>query len=130
MTVEAPTRTGITGGVGTSAPRPDGIPKLTGNYAFGSDISAQGMLWGATLRSPHPHARIIRLDTAPALAMPGVAAVLTTDDVPGRKHYGLEHADQPVLSDGIVRYWGEPVAVVAADDLEDARRAVAAIVVE
>jgi len=130
VTVEAPTRTGITGGVGTSAPRPDGIPKLTGNYAFGSDISAQGMLWGATLRSPHPHARIIRLDTAPALAMPGVAAVLTIDDVPGRKHYGLEHADQPVLSDGIVRYWGEPVAVVAADDLEDATRAVAAIVVE
>ncbi len=130
MTVEAPTRTGLASGVGTSAVRPDGIPKLTGNYAFASDLVERGMLWGATLRSPHPHANVTRLDIGPALAVPGVATVLTIDDVPGSRHYGLERADQPVLADGVARFWGEPVAVVAADDLEDARRGLAAIEVE
>jgi xanthine dehydrogenase D subunit len=117
-------------GVGTSADRPDGIPKVQGNFAYSSDLSAEGMLWGATLRSPHPHARVTKLDIAPALSVPGVAAVLTHDDVPGSKLYGMEVADQPVLSNGTVRYWGEPVALVAADDLEDARRGLDAIVVE
>jgi len=117
-------------GVGTSADRPDGIPKVTGDFAYASDLSARGSLWGATLRSPHPHARITRLDIGPALRVPGVSAVLTLDDVPGRKVFGLEEADQPVLADGLVRYWGEPIAIVAASDVEDANRAIAAIVVE
>jgi xanthine dehydrogenase D subunit len=85
------------------------------------------MLWGATLRSPHPRARITRLDIAAALALPGVAAVLTHDDVPGHKTYGLEHKDQPVLAIDQVRYQGEPVALVAADHPETARRAIARI---
>ncbi|MGH8875080.1 MAG: xanthine dehydrogenase family protein molybdopterin-binding subunit, partial [Acidimicrobiia bacterium] len=89
-----------------------------------------GMLWGATLRSPHARARITRLDIAPALAVTGVWAALTQEDVPGRKTFGLEHTDQPVLAEGEVRYWGEPVALVAAEDEETARRAAAAIVVE
>ncbi len=116
--------------MGTSPVRPDGIPKLTGNFAYSSDISAPGMLWGATLRSPHAHARITALDIAPALASPGVSAVLTLDDVPGAKRYGLEIPDQPVLAEPVVRFWGEPVAIVAADDIEDARRAIAAIEVD
>ncbi len=131
MTIAPPQVAGeVRTGVGASAARPDGIPKLTGDFAFASDLSATGMLWGDTLRSPHPHARITRLDVAPALALPGVVAVLTHDDVPGRKTYGLEDADQPVLARDLVRYWGEAVAVVAADDPEDARRAVEAIAVE
>ena len=73
---------------------------------------------------------ITRLDIGPALRIPGVGAILTYDDVPGRKVFGLEEADQPVLADGEVRYWGEAIAVVAADDPEDARRAIEAIVVE
>jgi xanthine dehydrogenase D subunit len=123
-------RRDVRSGVGTSADRPDGVPKVKGNFAYSSDLSASGVLWGATLRSPHARARITRLDTAPALAVPGVSAVLTLDDVPGRRLFGLEEADQPVLADGEVRYWGEPIAIVAADDAEDARRALAAIVVQ
>jgi CO/xanthine dehydrogenase Mo-binding subunit len=85
------------------------------------------MLWGATLRSPHPRARIVSIELGAALAVPGVHAVLTHADVPGRKTYGLEHHDQPVLAFGEVRYEGEPVAVVAADHPETARRAAARI---
>ncbi|MFF0493625.1 molybdopterin cofactor-binding domain-containing protein [Nocardia sp. NPDC004068] len=120
-----------TGGVGESASRPDGAPKVKGEFAYASDLRVDGMLWGATLRSPHPRARIARIDTAPALAVPGVHAVLTHEDVPGRKVYGLDHtADQPVLAIGEVRHQGEPVALVAADHPEIARRALAAIAVD
>ncbi len=114
-------------GIGESVLRPDGIPKVTGNFAYTSDLRADGMLWAATLRSPHAHARIEHLDTAPALAMAGVRAVLTQADVPGRPVFGLEHPDQPVLAHGVARFWGEPVALVAADDARTARRGVEAI---
>ena len=114
-------------GVGQSARRPDGIPKVKGEFAYSSDMWAEDMLWGATLRSPHPRARILSIDLGPALAVPGVHAVLTHEDVPGRKTYGLEHHDQPVLAFDEVRYQGEPVAIVAADHPETARRAAARI---
>jgi len=117
-------------GVGMSVPRPDGTLKVTGEFAFSSDLWMAGMLWGATLRSPHPRARIRAVDLTGALRLPGVAAVLTHDDVPGRKTFGLEAADQPVLAAGEVRYQGEPVVIVAADHPETARRAVAAIAVD
>ena len=74
--------------------------------------------------------RLTRLDIAPALAMNGVRAVLTQDDVRGKPTFGQEEQDQPVFCDGTAQYWGEPVAVVAADDEETARRAAAAIIVE
>ena len=117
-------------GVGTGAPRPDGVSKVTGAFAYASDLWATGMLWGATLRSPHPHARIVSIDIGPALAIDGVSAVLTADDVPGRRTYGLDVHDQPVLAWDVVRYVGEPVAVVAADHPDVARRAAAAIVIQ
>ncbi|WP_432827620.1 xanthine dehydrogenase subunit D [Dactylosporangium sp. CA-092794] len=116
-------------GIGTSPVRPDGTLKVTGEFAFSSDLWADRMLWGATLRSPHPRARITGIDLTEAVAMPGVYAVLTAEDVPGVKHYGLEHRDQPVLAMGQVRYAGEPVAIVAADHPETARRAAARIAV-
>ncbi|HEY0696992.1 MAG TPA: molybdopterin cofactor-binding domain-containing protein, partial [Micromonospora sp.] len=119
-----------TAGVGASPQRPDGRLKVSGQFAFSSDLWAEHMLWGATLRSPHPRARITAIDTGPAEAMAGVHAVLTQRDVPGAKTYGLEHPDQPVLADGEVRYQGEPVAIVAADHPETARRALAAIRVD
>jgi xanthine dehydrogenase D subunit len=109
--------------VGESADRPDGVPKVTGAFAFSSDLRAQGMLWGRTLRSPHAAARIRRVDTTRALALRGVAAVITAADVPGKPTFGLEHADQPVFASSVVRYQGEPVAAVAAADPETARRA-------
>ncbi len=118
------------GGVGESARRIDGIPKVKGKFAFGSDLWADEMLWGHTLRSPHPHARIHLIDISKALATPGVHAVLVAGDVPGRKTYGLEFADQPVLAGERVRYAGEPVAILAAVDPETARRAAERIVVD
>src|SRR5699024_5006039 len=90
----------------------------------------QHMLWGATLRSPHPSARIQRLDPTEALRTPGVHAVLTHEDVPGHNRYGLKHADQPVLAEDMVRYKGEAVALVAADHPETARRAAQRIEVD
>ncbi len=120
----------ISGGIGDSPLRPDGTLKVRGEFAFASDLWHEDMLWGATLRSPHPHARITRLDTAPALAVPGVYAVLTFEDVPGENVYGLKHQDTPVLAEHLVRYQGEPVALVAADHPEIARRALKAITVE
>ena len=128
MTLDAGVR--VRGGIGESVKRPDGIPKLTGNFAYISDLYADGMLWGATRRSPYAHARITKLDVAPAWAVPGVVAVITQDDVPGKPTFGQIEQDQPVLCDGVARYWGEPVAVVAAHDLETARLAAQAIEVE
>ncbi|MFB9176983.1 xanthine dehydrogenase subunit D [Dactylosporangium sucinum] len=124
------TEQGSRAGIGASPVRPDGTLKVTGEFAFSSDLWADRMLWGATLRSPHPRARIVRVDLTGAVATTGVHAVLTADDVPGHKRYGLEHRDQPVLAMGQVRYAGEPVAIVAADHPETARRAAARIVVE
>jgi xanthine dehydrogenase D subunit len=116
--------------LGSSALRPDGWQKVAGTFEFSSDLYADGMLWGATLRSPHPHARIISIDTTAALTVPGVAAVVTADDVPGKATYGLIHQDQPVFAREVVRYMGEPIAAVAADHPETCRRALAAIRVE
>ncbi|GGS54841.1 carbon-monoxide dehydrogenase large subunit [Planobispora rosea] len=113
-----------TGGVGDSPLRPDGTLKVKGEFAYSSDLWIDGMLWGATLRSPHPRAKIVSIDVSEALAHPGVAAVLTHEDVPGRKHFGLDHTwDQPVLAFDEVRHQGEPIALVAADHPETARRA-------
>jgi len=118
------------GGVGASVRRPDGTLKVRGEFAYSSDLQAPFMLWGATVRSPHPRARIVGIDTRGAAALPGVRAVLTHADVPGRRVYGLEVADQPVLAWDQVRFQGEPVAIVAADHPETARRAAAAVRVE
>jgi len=117
-------------GVGRSARRPDAVLKVTGEFAYASDLWLEGMVWGATLRSPHPSAWIRSIDIGPALAMPGVRAGLTHEDVPGEKFYGLDRKDQPVLAVDQVRYQGEPVALVAADHPELARRAADAIVVD
>ncbi|HKZ26554.1 MAG TPA: molybdopterin cofactor-binding domain-containing protein, partial [Rubrobacteraceae bacterium] len=111
------------GRIGESTTRSDGVPKVTGEFEYSSDLWMEGMLWGATLRSPHPHANIWSLDTSEAEAMPGVYAVLTHEDVPGRKVYGMEIPDQPVLAWERVRYQGEAIAIVAADHPETARRA-------
>lgn len=124
------TLTRASGRVGDSPVRPDAPAKVQGSFAFSSDLHAEGMLWGSTLRSPHPHARIRRLDVSPALTIPGVACALTAADVPGTATYGLISADQPVLASDVVRFVGEPVAVVAADHPDTARQAARAIVVD
>ena len=130
MSVTAPRTTLRAGKVGERLLRDDAVPKVTGEFDYSSDLSAPGMLWGVTLRSPHAHARIVSVDLSKALTLPGVQAILTHADVPGRKRYGLEFPDQPVLAIDRVRYVGEPVAVVAADHPEQARQALAAIAIE
>ncbi|MEV5974646.1 xanthine dehydrogenase subunit D [Streptomyces sp. NPDC051921] len=116
------------GGIGESTLRPDGTLKVTGGFAYSSDMWHEDMLWGQTLRSTVAHAEIVSVDVAEALAMPGVRAVLTYDDLPtGVRNYGLEIRDTPVLAHGKVRHHGEPVALVAADHPETARRAAARI---
>src|SRR4051794_32138815 len=118
------------GAIGEVVVRTDAPPKVKGEFAYASDLQASGMLWGHTLRSPHSHARIVSVDTSEAVTMPGVHAVLTHEDVPGAKTYGLEFPDQPVLAIDRVLYYGEPVAIVAAEHPEQARRAAERIVVE
>src|SRR5262245_65497358 len=118
------------GRIGEVVKRSDAVPKVTGEFAYASDLFAAGMLWGHTVRSPHAHARIREIDLSQALSMHGVHAVLTHADVPGAKTYGLDFADQPVLAIDRVRYSGEPVALVAAEHPEQARRAAEQIRVE
>ena len=118
------------GWIGESVRRVDGIPKTTGEFEYASDLQVAGMLWGHTLRSPYAHARVRAIDLSGALSVAGVHAVLTHSDVPGRKTYGLEFQDQPVLAIDRVRYFGEPVAIVAAEHPEQARRAAERIVVD
>ncbi|HEY6673852.1 MAG TPA: molybdopterin cofactor-binding domain-containing protein, partial [Rubrobacteraceae bacterium] len=118
------------GRVGEDTERADGVTKVKGEFEYSSDLWMDGMLWGATLRSPHPRANIWSIDTSEAEELPGVHAVLTHEDVPGRKVYGMEVPDQPVLAWERVRYQGEPVVIVAADHPETARRALEKISVE
>ncbi len=122
---------GTKGGIGESTLRPDGTLKVTGEFAYSSDMWHEDMLWGQILRSTVAHAEIVSIDTAEALATPGVYAVMTYDDLPTEvRHYGLEIQDTPVLAHGKVRHHGEPVAIVAADHPETARRAAAKIKVD
>ncbi|CAB5114758.1 unannotated protein [freshwater metagenome] len=125
-TVSTPTRSGT---LGTNAHRPDGVAKVQGGFAFSSDMWSENMLWGATLRSPHPYAKIISIDDSAALAIDGVECVVTAQDVPGNPYYGLIMSDQPVFAaiGDTVRYCGEPIAAVAADHPETCKRALAAI---
>jgi selenium-dependent xanthine dehydrogenase len=116
--------------IGHSYPRPDAVAKVTGTAKFADDYRLPGMLFGATLRAAYPHARILSIETSKARALPGVHAVLTHADVPGRNRHGLVFHDWPVLCDDKVRYLGDAVAIVAADTPEIAREALALIRVE
>ena len=116
--------------MGHATRRLDAPAKVTGAIKYAADLFAPNMLHLQVLRSPHPHARIVAIDTSAARALPGVEAVLTCEDVPGVDNYGVFIEDQPVLARGVVRYVGEGVAAVAAETLDIARAAVALIRVE
>ena len=112
--------------VGKSLPRMDGAGKVTGTAVYAADFALPGMLVGKVFRSTEPHARIVRLDTARARALPGVRAVMTAADVPDVR-YGGALKDETVFARGKVRYVGQPVAAVAATTREAAEAALAAI---
>ena len=109
--------------VGQPVPRTDGVEKVTGAARFTADVHLPGTLWARALRSPFPYARIVSIDTSKALAFPGVHAVLTGEDVRGIL-YSKGLRDVTPLAVDRVRFAGERVAAVAADDLDTAKRAV------
>lgn len=108
--------------VGKKAQRLDTIEKVTGTAIYTGDMVLPGMLHAKVKRSPHARARIVRIDTSKAEALPGVHAVLTGDDLAVR--VGLYLVDKYVLARGVVRHFGEGVAAVAAETVEVAQRAV------
>ena len=113
--------------VGKRVVRKDSAIKVTGEAIYAADIKMPGMLYGKTLRSEYPHAKIISIDTSAARAIPGVHAVMTAKDLPGINRYGLSILDQVVLADEKVRMMGDPVAYVAAETEDIAEDAVRAI---
>jgi carbon-monoxide dehydrogenase large subunit len=108
--------------IGTSVPRLDAVEKVTGRAVYGVDVELPGMLYGATLRSPLPHARIIRIDVSKAAMAPGVRAVVTGKDFPYT--FGSLIQDQSFLAIDKVRFVGEPVVAVAAETEAAAQEAV------
>src|SRR2546421_6025276 len=128
--------------IGTSPARADAWEKVRGRPIYAGDLALSGMLHGRVVRSPYPSARIVRLDTRAAAALPGVVAVLTARDVPrnelrmelpGRMAEataGAVLATQPVLADARVRFQGEPVAAIAAETPEIAAEAAERVRVE
>jgi CO/xanthine dehydrogenase Mo-binding subunit len=112
--------------IGQRVDRSDGLAKARGESVYGVDYAEPGMIWGALRRSPVSAGRITRLDTARAAAMPGVRTVVTAADAPDA-YAGWVLRDQRLFASTVVRYEGEPIAAVAADTLEQARAAAAAI---
>ncbi|MCL5957713.1 MAG: molybdopterin-dependent oxidoreductase, partial [Chloroflexi bacterium] len=115
--------------VGQSVKRLDSFEKVTGKAKYVMDMKLPGMLYGKILRSPYPHAKILRIDTSQAEQLPGVKAVLTAGDLPDKLH-GAGLSDEPTLARDKVRFTGEAVAAVAADSLEIAEEALGFIEVE
>lgn len=116
--------------VGKAQPNPDALAKVRGSARFTDDYRFPGMLCARTLRAGRPHARILSIDTQAASALPGVHAVLTAADVPGRNLHGIVTLDWPVLCADKVRYAGDAVAIVAAETEAIAERALQLIRVE
>jgi aldehyde oxidoreductase len=103
---------------------------VTGKQAYADDLVMDGMLYGKILWAAHPHAEIIRVDTSDAEALPGVRAVITAKDIPGKNQCGIVIRDQPAIAEKKVSYIGDAVASVFADTPEIAREGAARIKVE
>ncbi|HEY6042991.1 MAG TPA: molybdopterin cofactor-binding domain-containing protein [Anaerolineae bacterium] len=110
--------------------RPDAVAKVTGKGIYADDLSVEGMLFAHVSRSEYPHANLKRVDVSSACALPGVVAVLTAEDIPGRKDCGVHEVDWPVLCYDKVRYVGDAIALVVANSEETAERAAGLIKVD
>jgi CO/xanthine dehydrogenase Mo-binding subunit len=116
--------------LGQSVIKKDALAKVTGEAKFAADYHFEGMLYGGVLRSTVPHAYIKRLDYSKALALPGVACVLTSKDVPGNNRIGIIIKDEPCLVDDKIRRVGDAIALVAADTPERVQEALDLIEIE
>jgi CO/xanthine dehydrogenase Mo-binding subunit len=116
--------------VGQRIRRPDALDKVKGSAVYIEDMGVAGALVAGVLRSPHAHARVMRLEVSAARAIAGVHAVLTAADIPGQNVIPMIQSDWPVLAAGAVHHVGEAMALVAAEDRESLAAALAAIVVE
>lgn len=116
--------------VGTRVPRPDGVDKVTGRALYGADFNVPGMLSGLVLRSPHAHATINSIDASAALALPGVKAVVTSDDLGTPEDDFTRDVQDNCLARGKALYDGHAVAAVAAKDMETAKAALKLIKVD
>ncbi|MDH5243318.1 MAG: xanthine dehydrogenase family protein molybdopterin-binding subunit [Chloroflexota bacterium] len=117
--------------IGESVPRRDGVAKVTGAGRYTVDLGMPGLAHAKVLRSPYPHARIRAIDTAAAIVHPGVIAVVTADDLPDvHLVYGHSVADHPLIATGKVRFAGEPIVGVVADDAVTAEEALRLINVD
>jgi CO/xanthine dehydrogenase Mo-binding subunit/aerobic-type carbon monoxide dehydrogenase small subunit (CoxS/CutS family) len=113
--------------IGKNVRRIDTPSKVSGRLKYAADMTMPGMLHVQVLRSPYAHARIVSIDTSAAEAIEGVAGIITSADVPGEDGFGVFVNDQPVMAQDKVRYVGEAVAAVAAEDLLIAKRALSSI---
>ncbi|HHY56691.1 MAG TPA: xanthine dehydrogenase family protein molybdopterin-binding subunit [Chloroflexi bacterium] len=125
--------------IGSRPLRPDGVDKVTGRAVYGADVRLPGMLYGKVLRSPHAHARIVAIDVSAALALRGVRAVVTAQDMPaigdkiadlGESSVNLRYTSNNLLAHDKVLYYGHAVAAVAAENIHIAEEALALIEVE
>ncbi|MBX9701667.1 MAG: xanthine dehydrogenase family protein molybdopterin-binding subunit, partial [Acetobacteraceae bacterium] len=125
--------------IGTRPNRPDGADKVTGRARFGADFNMPGQLIGRVLRSPHPHARIVSIDTSAAAALPGVKAVVTAADFPeqenlivpaGEMQVNLRDVTRTIMAREKVLFEGHPIAAVAATTDAIAKQAVELIKVQ
>src|SRR5690606_26590609 len=125
--------------IGTRPIRPDGVDKVTGRARFGADYNLPGQLIGKVLRSPYPHARIKRIDTSKAAALPGVKAIVTRDDFPDQPSEFVPAGEMLINYRDLVRnimarekvlYEGHAVAAVAATSASIAKQALKLIEVE
>jgi len=116
--------------VGRPAAAVDGLDKIMGKAKFVGDYQLPGMLHARVLRSPVPHARIVKLDVTPALAVPGVVAAITSEDFAGHSLWGWPIQDQYILAYQKVLYVGHGIAAVAAETHEAAQAGIEAIELE
>ena len=115
--------------VGEPVSRSEGPAKVSGRTIYAADVALSGILWGKILRSPHPHARIRRIDVSKARQVPGVRGIVTGPDIPGHL-IGKQIRDMPVLCWDVVRFIGDRVAAVAADSPDIAETALGLIEVD
>ena len=121
----------VKGAVGTPVPHDSARLHVGGAALYTDDIpEARDLLHAAIGMSSRPHASISTLDLGPVLAAPGVVAVMRAEDVPGRNDYGPVIADDPIFAPGLVQYIGHCIFAVAAETVEQARRAARLAVIE